>query len=274
MSRNKDRINSNIPPQAMPEMVQQMTETVNPFNFIVPTEVVDLPSKGKYYPEGHPLKNVDSIEIKHMTAKEEDILTSQSLIKKGLAITKLLQSVMVDKSIRVNDLLIGDKNALLVASRVHGYGSDYSVNLTCPKCFSRFDTVIDLSDLGEKELTFPEDVSITESGTFETVLPKSGFKVEFRLLTSADEMKLSKEADTGSTGLLKLIIVSINDQTDRFFIERALMALPIKDSSLLKKAYASVMPDIDMSCDVECENCLEESKMEVPLTAEFFWPDL
>lgn len=279
MSRNKDRINPSIPPQAMPEMTHQMAQTapveqVNPFNFIVPTEIVDLPSKGKYYPEGHPLKNVDSIEIKHMTAKEEDILTSQSLIKKGLAITKLLQSIILDRSIRVDDLLIGDKNALLVASRVHGYGPEYNVSLVCPQCSNRFETEVDLTQIKEKELAPVNNVITTEYGTFITTLPKSGFEVEFRLLTSIDEAKLSKESGKGSTGLLKLIIVSINGQTDRFFIERALDALPIKDSSVLKRAYASVMPDIDMSCSVECTNCLEESNMEVPLTAEFFWPDL
>ena len=91
MSRNKDRVNQNIPPQAIPELTQNVAQAAEPmsgFNFIVPTEVVDLPSKGKYYPEGHPLKGVDSIEIRHMTAKEEDILTSQSLIKKGVLLSK------------------------------------------------------------------------------------------------------------------------------------------------------------------------------------------
>ena len=131
------------------------------FNFIVPTEVVDLPSKGKYYPEGHPLKGVDSIEIRHMTAKEEDILTSQSLIKKGLAITKLLQSIIIDKSIRVDDLLIGDKNALLVASRIHGYGPEYNVTLNCPNCGARFETVADLNDIQEKQLEPAENIVAT-----------------------------------------------------------------------------------------------------------------
>lgn len=276
MSRNKDRINPNIPPQAAPELTQQLAQSagaLNPFSFIVPTEVIDLPSKGKYYPEGHPLKNVDSIEIKHMTAKEEDILTSQSLIKKGVAITRLLQSIILDKSIKVDDLLIGDKNALLVASRIHGYGPEYNVNLTCPACSTRFETEIDLTDIKEKTLNVPDNITITDNGTFVTMLPKSGYEVEFRLLTSADEAKLNKEAGKGSTALLKLIISSINGQTDRFFIDRALDALPIRDSSILKKAYTSVMPDIDMSCTVECPNCFEQSKMEVPLTAEFFWPN-
>jgi len=280
MSRNKDRVNQNIPPQAIPELTQQIAQETNhksAFDFIVPTEIVDIPSKGKYYPVGHPLKNVDSIEIKHMTAKEEDILTSQSLIKKGVAITRLLQSIILDKSIKVNDLLIGDKNALLVASRIHGYGPEYNVSLNCPHCGVNFETTADLNDVQEKELQPMDGISETEQGTFETTLPKSGFKVEFRLLTSQDESNLNKtnkNAEQSSTSLLKMIIVSINDQADSFYIERALQALPIKDAALLKKQYVSVMPDVDMACNVECDNCFEESRLEVPLTAEFFWPDL
>jgi len=185
----------------------------------------------------------------------------------------MLQSIILDKSIRVDDLLIGDKNALLVASRIHGYGPEYKVNLTCPACSNKFQTEVDLNDIEPKELEALDNVEFTEAGTFAITLPKSNFEVEFRLLTSADETKLSKEAGRGATGLLRLIIVSINGQTDRFYIDRALQALPIKDSSFLKKAYASVMPDVDMSCNVECDNCFTQSRLEVPLTAEFFWPD-
>ena len=114
----------------------------------------------------------------------------------------------------------------------------------------------------------------TEDNTFLFTLPKSGFEVEFRPLTSRDETFISKGKNKGTTSLLKLIIVSINGQTDSFFIERALQVLPILDSSMLKKAYTSVAPDVDMSCDVVCPHCGGESNVEVPLTAEFFWPNL
>lgn len=273
MSRNKDRVNQNVAPviAQVPQMEQQ--NMPNPFNFVVPTEAIDLPSKGKYYPEGHCLRDAEFVEIKHMTAKEEDILTSQSLIKKGLAITKLLESIIVDKSIKVQDMLIGDKNALLIASRIYGYGPDYNVNLVCPACSNSFEATIDLNDFGQKELEMNEAITITENGTFEVTLPKSNYVVEFRLLTSKDEAVLTKEIAKTSTALLKLITVSINGQTDSFYIERALNVLPIADSSLLRKLYSSVMPDVDMSCEVECTKCFEESTMEVPLTAEFFWPN-
>tara|TARA_R100001086_G_scaffold232973_1_gene154477 strand:- start:636 stop:1463 length:828 start_codon:yes stop_codon:yes gene_type:complete len=275
MSRNKNRVAANAPQiQQVPQMQPETNQTTSPFNFVVPTEIVDIPSKGEYYPPGHPLCGVDSIEIKHLTAKEEDILTSQSLIKKGLAINKVLESIIVDKRIKVDDLLIGDKNALIVASRVYGYGSDYNVNLSCPSCGHDFQTNVDLHEFKPKVIDLGSQIEKTSNNTFVITLPKSEFVLEFRLLTSKDEEMISKESKKGTTGLLKLIIVSINGQSDGFYIDRALQALPILDASILKKIYASVMPDVDMSCQIECPSCGEESKMEVPLTAEFFWPNL
>ena len=271
MSRNKNRIAANAPaPQVQPELVPQ----ASPFNFVIPTEMVDIPSKGQLYPQGHPLHNVDCIEIKHLTAKEEDILTSRSLIKKGLAINRVLESIIVDKRIKVDDLLIGDKNALIVASRIYGYGSDYNVNLICPACESDFSSTINLHEFKSKEVEFGTNIEKTENNTFVITLPKSEFVLEFRLLTSEDEAAITKESKKGTTSLLKLIIVSINGQSDRFYIDRALQSLPILDASVVKKVYASVMPDVDMSCNIECPHCGTESKMEVPLTAEFFWPNL
>lgn len=271
MSRNKNRVaQAPVPAMAAQEPV------ASPFNFIVPTEVVDIPSEGKFYPEGHPLHNVDCIEIKHLTAKEEDILTSQSLIKKGLAVNKVLESIIIDKSIKVDDLLIGDKNALIIASRIYGYGPDYNVNLTCTACSTQFDATVDLNDFNLKKIDLDdikEAVEKTENNTFIVTLPKSQFVVEFRLLTSRDESTITKTKNNSSTGVLKMIIVSINGQTDSFFLDRALQALPILDANLLKRLYSAVMPDVDMSCEVECTSCAEEFRVEVPLTAEFFWPN-
>ena len=280
MSRNQDRTLGNNPeiqqpvqPNPPPAPMASPEAPASPFNFIVPTEMVDLPSKGEFYPEGHPLHNVDTVEIKHMTAKEEDILTSATLLKKGLAIDKMLQSIIVDKKIKVDDLFIGDKNALLIASRVFGYGSNYDVELECPNCENQFGTTIDLSELQIKDLTGVEAAEKTENNTFVITLPRSNFVVEFGLLTSKDERTMSAKKSAGTMTLLKHIIVSINNQTDGFFIERALQALPILDTSILKQAYAAVMPDIDMKQAVECGDCGEVSEMGVPLNADFFWPD-
>jgi hypothetical protein len=278
MSRNKERAGANAPQIPVPEVVPvnpaMPPPDPSPFNFIVPTEMIDLPSKGHFYSEGHPLHNVDTIEIRHLTAREEDILTSESLIKKGLAINKVLQNIIVDKRINVEDLLIGDKNALVIASRVYGYGPYYNVNLTCPSCTSGFEASVDLNEFKLREIKVKETVQKTDNNSFLFTLPKSNFVVEFRLLTSKDEETITKEKNKGTTNLLKLIIVSINGQNDAFYIDRALQSLPILDATLLKKVYATVMPDIDMKCDVECTVCGDISNMEVPLTAEFFWPNI
>ena len=115
--------------------------------FITPTEFVELPSKGLFYPDDHPLFNQEVIEIKHMTTKEEDILTSVALLKKGLALDRMLESIIVDKRIKTDNLLVGDKNALLVAARAHGYGAAYETAITCPRCDATQDYSFDLSAL-------------------------------------------------------------------------------------------------------------------------------
>ena len=120
----------------------------NKFDF--PTEVVDLPSKGLVYPEGHPLRK-GNIEIKYMTAREEDILASQSLIKKGVVLDKLFESVVVEPGVDINDIFIGDKNAILLATRVIGYGSEYKVEITDPSTFEEQEVSIDLSKVKTKD---------------------------------------------------------------------------------------------------------------------------
>lgn len=276
MSRNQSRVAANTPtiPQNVDTGIPSTdTSAASPFNFIVPTEVVDLPSKGEYYPADHPLHAVPTIEIKHMTAKEEDILTSTTLLKKGLALDKMLQSIILDKKIKVEDLLIGDKNALLIASRVFGYGADYNVEVQCKNCASTFSTMFDLNELSHKELAELTAVTKTQNNTFIITLPQSNFVIEFKLLTSRDETKIVSVKKGGSLSLLKMFTVSINEQTDPFYIERALEVLPILDASVLKKAYLAVMPDVNMKQEVECTDCSETFEMEVPLNAGFFWPD-
>ena len=145
MSRrnNPERLGAPQPDAPAPPPQTTNTQT-DIFSFINPTEFVDLPSKGELYPEGHPAHGLDSIEIRHMTAKEEDILTSESLIKKGVALDRVVDSLIVDKRIKAANLLIGDKNALLIAARITGFGPDYGVKITCPVCITENDCNIDL----------------------------------------------------------------------------------------------------------------------------------
>ena len=283
---NQDRIFANVPdnvsevPTAAgpPPPAPPTAETVDPLHFIVPTEVVELPSKGKFYTNGHPLHGRSSLEMRHMTAKEEDILTTSSFLKKGIALDKMLQNVIVDSTVKVEDLLIGDKNALLIYARIFGYGGDYTTSLQCPQCSTSFEHTFDLADLPNKDFEAEMvrfEVEPTTNNTFIITLPRSEAVVEFRLLSTRDERRLmgSKKV-LGSLDLLDAMIIGINDQTDRFHVKRFIKHLPIMDATVLKKVYAKIMPDVDLRQHVECSSCGEEAEMGVPLDAGFFWPDI
>jgi len=253
------------------------------FSFVTPTEFVELPSGGKYYPEDHPLAGVDTIEIRHMTAKEEDILTSETLVRKGLAIDRLLQSVIVDPNIIVDSLLIGDKNALLVACRVTGFGPLYETTVKCPACNETNEQEFNLDDISHVTSgEVPADVVITETGNFIITLPTTQVEAEVRLLCSRDERILSettekkkkmKLPDTRSTDLLKAVIVSLNEHTDRSDIDKFVSLMPLRDVKHLRNAYEKIKPDLDISYDFECQHCAHVGKVVMPLTAQFFWPN-
>ena len=155
-----------------------------------PTEMVNLPSKGALYPKESSISKGE-IEVKYMTAKEEDILTSQNLIRKGLVIDKLLESLIVDESINLDEILIGDKNALMVASRVLGYGKDYEFETNCPACGERNKDNIDLTSLKDKEI----DHSVFKNGIneFGFDLPSSKRKITYKILTQLDEREIDAE---------------------------------------------------------------------------------
>ena len=242
----------------------------NKFKF--PTEMVDLPSKGLLYPESHPLAK-GKIEMKYMTAREEDILTNLSYIKQGVAIDKLLQSLCVTK-FDFNDLLIGDKIAIMIASRVLGYGKDYSFN------YNGEEIEVDLSQLPTVE---PDEKLITKGiNSFEFTLPHSGTKITFKLLTSKDEKaidaelknlkKINKNASSDVSTRLKYIITSVEGEDDskviRDFVDNYLLA---RDSTALRSYIKTVQPDIKMTFTYEGENGDEE--VTVPLQIQFFWPD-
>ncbi len=161
-----------------------------------PTEVIDLPSQGYFYPEGHPLAS-GKIEMRYMTAREEDILTSQNLIKQGIVIDKLLQALIVDK-FDYNELLIADKNALMIAARVLGYGKDYEVEVACPACGEKSKHVADLTQFESKDIDFSKFTK--GQNTFTFTLPASKKVLTLKFLTHADE----KAVDEELKGLKKL----------------------------------------------------------------------
>ena len=283
MSRrnNLERLGAPQPDAPVPPPQTTNTQT-DIFSFINPTEFVDLPSKGELYPEGHPAHGLDSIEIRHMTAKEEDILTSESLIKKGVALDRVVDSLIVDKRIKAANLLIGDKNALLIAARITGFGSDYGVKITCPVCIEQTDCSVDLNDLQIKDLAPSEDYKSLPNGNYEIEFPQyNNLVIEVKLLRGADERKLTqareqrkkaKKEDSLITDQLKAIIVRVMDITDPTLLKQFVEQCPTKISREIRTKYETIMPDVDMEIPFECSNCGYESEVSMPLTADFFWP--
>ena len=245
---NQDRlggehdIHQDAPNLPTPETNNTSDATSRPMSFSTPTEFVDLPSKGKYYGEGHPLHGCDSVEIRFMTAKEEDILTSRTLIKKGVVLDRLLSSVIVNTSIKPEDLLIGDKNALVVASRITGYGAEYKTKMPCPSCGNSEDHSFDLED------------SSVYSGAAE------------------EKRKRHKLPESLATSSLHAFIVSVNGVNDPNYIQSFIENAPAADSRYLREAHKIVTPNIDLTFDFFCSACDHEQVLEVPFTADFFWP--
>jgi hypothetical protein len=293
MSRNnKNRTGAAKTPDAPVAAVQQTGQANNSvgLTFVVPTEHVDLPSRGMFYPEDHPLAGEDTIEIRHMTAKDEEILTSKALLKKGVAIDRLLQSLIVDKRIKVGNLLIGDKNAILIMTRTLAYGAEYSTRVTCPHCTES--SVFQFNLVGGNH-THPDDIETPEiegytkvdSSTFGFILPKTQVLAQVRLLTGDDETYLARVlenrkkqkllgalGDSILTEQMKRTIVSLNGITDRSQIDQFIMNMPAADSRHFRNVYAKLTPNYDLTQEFSCVSCGESSDMEVPLTAEFFWP--
>ena len=265
---------------AAPAVQQPQESQVGGLNFVSPTEFVDLPSGGKLYPEGHPLHGKDTIEIKFMTAKEEDILTSKSLLKKGVAIDRMLQNLIVDKNIRLEQLLSGDKNAILLASRISGYGPEYTVKMACPACEEKQEFSFDLSIIEHKDMSDLDDLDLetTQRGTFVYTLPRTKAKVEFRLLTSGDESQMTQEMvklkkqENVSTDQLKRVVVSVNGVEDRLQLKQFVENMPAADARFLRAAIKRSTPDVEMSQTFTFASCSHDEEVEVPLTTEFFWP--
>jgi hypothetical protein len=272
---------NNGPP---PQVLTQQAQSENPFSFVVPTEFVELPSKGRFYPEGHPLHNEDTIEVKQMTAKEEDLLTSRALLKKGVALERLISSIIVNKTINPGTLLVGDRNAILISARVSGYGSEYVTKVTCPACSATQENHFDLNDASVYDGTdlLESEATQDENGTFTTVLPKTKIEVTFKLLNGTDERSLltqmenarkRKKDENNVTRQLKQFVVAVNGDTEQKNINFVVDNMPTADARHLRMVYKIATPNVDLTQNFECVECGHEQDMEVPLTADFFWPD-
>ena len=235
-----------------------------------PTEQVELPSKGLIYPKESPLSS-GVVEMKYMTAKEEDILTNQAYIKKGIVLDKLLRSLVVSKDVNIDDLIVGDKNAILIASRLLGYGAEYTFT------YGGEQQTVDLNELDNK----PLDESLFTQGVneFEYILPTSKTKITYKLITGRDEKaiereiaglkKINKDASPELTTRLKQAILSVDGDTDkktiREFVDNYLLA---KDSRAFREHIRLTQPDVDMDIVLD-----SGEEVTVPIGLSFFWPD-
>jgi len=257
-----------------------------PLTFVVPTEFVELPSRGHFYPSNHPLHNEETVEIKFMTAKEEDILTSRSLLEKGIALDRMLANLVVDKRIKPQNLLSGDKNAILIAARKSGYGADYVTNITCPVCTTVAEYTYDLDEaptnygLSAEELK-AKGVTATTNGTFIVSLPRNPVEVEFKLLSGREEQALIKSVEQRKkkklserliTDQLKLMIVSVNGYKEVGLLDKFVETMTLADTRFLRSLYQEVNPNVELKEVFVCDDCGHTDEIDFPFTTDFFWP--
>ena len=256
-------------------------ETAKKHDF--PTEIIDLPSRGLLYAEDSSLRT-GKIELKYMTAKEEDILTTQSYIKQGVVLDKLFQSLIISngegKKVKYNELLLGDKNAIMIAVRILGYGKDYPIEIMNPSGEKQKETV-DLTQMPEKEV----DLKLFANGLnrFPYKLPAAKRTVEFKFLTHGDEpsieaeikaaKKFARGVDSTLSTRLTYSIVAVDGNEDRMairkFVQNELLAL---DSRALRKYMRSLQPDIDTTLVLEDNSTGEDFEIDLPIGTDFFWP--
>jgi hypothetical protein len=249
------------------------------------TEIVELPSKGLVYDKSNPLSK-GFVEMRYMTAADEDILLSKNLVVKGVAIDKLLQTLIVTP-INYGDLIIGDKNALIFAARIMGYGKDYSYTVKCPSCNRNATKKVDLTTLPFKELD--ESVFTKGKNEFDFQLPYSKSNIKFKLITQADNEMIEAETNVAKrtkkgiegeftvdpvvTSRLFYAILSVDNNTDKMKIREFIHSLRAGDSRSLRKYIADISPDIQYEIDFSCSNCgFEDYSYELVPDVEFFWP--
>ena len=251
-------------------------------NYDFPTEVIGLPSKGLIYPETNPLSS-GQVEIKYMTAREEDILSSQNLIKKGVVLDKLFESVVVSEGVNIGDISIGDKNAILLATRILGYGAEYNVEVTDPFTLETQKVTIDLSKVQTKEV---DESVLNRENRYSFELPTSKKKIKFKLLTHKDEIDINAEVQAlnrlvkGDNNVsqdvstrLRYMIQEVDGNTDRGFINNFVKNnLLARDSKALREYVKSISPDMDFKYEFTSDLTGETEALDIPFGVGFFYP--
>lgn len=293
MSRNEERLGltENTPQDTLSPATITKSSILD---FPSDTSIVTLPSMGKYYKSDHPLFEKSTLEISGISTPEEDILSSKTLIKKGIVYDKLISSILKDKSIRIETLLVGDKLSILVEARKISYGKDFIPTITCSQCGHQFEEIFDLDQIVYKNFDSlsQEDrekfnISISPNGLWSTIIPRLNYVVKGRFLTVADErlimslreakqkhkMAKSQEIDTTASALMKMIIEEVNGERDKTILSKFVDKMPGQISKHLRQVYKMVAPDVTLLKSVTCESCSAIFEIDLPLAdREFLWP--
>jgi hypothetical protein len=251
------------------------------FGLTIPTELAPLPSKGLIYPEGHPLHLKEAVEIRAMTAREEDILTNRAYIKQGTVINELIKSCLIDKTVDPVDMIAGDRNAVMTSLRITGYGADYQVEVQCPACRERSKQTFDLAGLPIKQFTC-QPIAVG-ANAFEMTLPVTKKVVRYKYLNGREEKELrtieerlkKKGIDSANvvTRRYQHQVVSIDNIDDKVKVQKFCQNMPARDSLALRKHMDDNECGIEMLAQMDCPHCYEESEVRLPIGASFFWPD-
>lgn len=251
-----------------------------PPKYDFPTEIVELPSKGLLYPEGHPLAD-GKVEIKYMTAREEDILSTQSYIKQGIVLDKLCEAIIVTKGVKFEDLLVGDKNAILLAARAYGYGPAYETQVTTTSG-NTVPVTIDLTSLPHKQ--FDESLITPHVNSFTYTLPKGGQTVTFKLLTVGDQRMIDKslkglkkvQESYGTQTLttrFRYMITSVNGDDSKATINRLAQNMLAIDSRAFREYISNISPDVDLEVEGIDPETDEPFRNNFEIGVDLFYPD-
>ena len=262
------------------EYVSKVNVMKDTFGWEVPVELVPIPSKGLIYNPESMLYKKEAVKIKAMTAKEEDILSSAALIKEGTVLDHLIKSCVLE-DINAEQMISGDRNALMIAIRITGYGPDYPVKAFCSNCSHKNNMTVDLTSIPIKRLKIePESEG---ENLFKFVLPVTKKTVYFKFPTLSDDRERSIKEKTlnkhiqslvssNVTGNLELAIQQVDEITDKNKIKHFIMNMPAFDSRALRKFMAENEPGMDMNWEYKCEACGSKNRSLIPITSEFFWP--
>ena len=251
------------------------------FGWEIPVELIPLPSKGAIYNPDSTLFNRETLKIKAMTAREEDILASPAFHKEGTALSHLIRSCLIDKSVDPESLITGDRVALMIGIRVTGYGPEYHAQGSCQSCGANNDFLVDLGSLPIKRLTI--DPVSEGKNEFEFMLPVTKKRVVFKYITAKEERERNKaiknqarlmgtKIESNVTSYLENSIVSVDGITDRMKIKHFVLNMPAFDSRKLRRFISENEPGMDLTCSFSCSSCDAHNESSLPITAEFFWP--